>query len=104
MKSDFSSVLLVLGLVLNSLVLFCNGGITSKFVRKVEKSIDMPLHSDVFRVHPGHNAPQQVATIFSEFCMLWVPLITLLKLLGKGLFSQFNIMYHFFCFLKLFFF
>ncbi|KAJ0241859.1 Purple acid phosphatase 10 [Hirschfeldia incana] len=60
MRSDLLSVFLVLGLVWNSSVLFCNGGITSKFVRKVEKSIDMPLHSDVFRVPPGHNAPQQV--------------------------------------------
>ncbi|ONK64684.1 uncharacterized protein A4U43_C07F28800 [Asparagus officinalis] len=38
----------------------CNGGKTSSFVRKVEKAIDMPLDSDVFRVPPGYNAPQQV--------------------------------------------
>ncbi|KAL1192300.1 Purple acid phosphatase 10 [Cardamine amara subsp. amara] len=59
-KSDFFSIVLVLCLVLNSLVLFCNGGITSRFVRKLEKTIDMPLDSDVFRVPPGYNAPQQV--------------------------------------------
>ncbi|EOA30512.1 hypothetical protein CARUB_v10013635mg [Capsella rubella] len=51
---------LVLCLVLNSLVLLCNGGITSRYVRKVEKTIDMPLDSDVFRVPCGYNAPQQV--------------------------------------------
>lgn len=45
--------------VLNTLVL-CNGGITSSFVRKVEKTIDMPFDSDVFSVPPGYNAPQQV--------------------------------------------
>ncbi|KAI3446155.1 hypothetical protein Pfo_002820 [Paulownia fortunei] len=37
-----------------------SGGITSSFVRKVEESVDMPLYSDVFRVPPGYNAPQQV--------------------------------------------
>ncbi|PWA99271.1 purple acid phosphatase [Artemisia annua] len=37
-----------------------NGGITSSFVRKEEKSIDMPFHSDVFSHPPGYNAPQQV--------------------------------------------
>lgn len=39
---------------------FINGGITSSFVRKEEKSIDMPFHSDVFSHPPGYNAPQQV--------------------------------------------
>ncbi|EOY14888.1 Purple acid phosphatase 10 isoform 2 [Theobroma cacao] len=38
---------------------FCNGGITSSFVRK-EYSPDMPLDSDVFQVPPGYNEPQQV--------------------------------------------
>ncbi|KAI7748308.1 hypothetical protein M8C21_012115, partial [Ambrosia artemisiifolia] len=37
-----------------------NGGITSSFVRNAERSIDMPFDSDVFRVPPGYNAPQQV--------------------------------------------
>ncbi|RVW93236.1 Purple acid phosphatase 2 [Vitis vinifera] len=41
-------------------VVVCHGGITSSFVRKVEKTIDMPLDSDVFRVPLGYNAPQQV--------------------------------------------
>ncbi|XP_030523052.1 purple acid phosphatase 2-like isoform X1 [Rhodamnia argentea] len=50
---------LVIVLVLNGAGL-CNGGKTSAFVRKVEKTVDMPLDSDVFRVPPGYNAPQQV--------------------------------------------
>ena len=61
-SSPFSSMValvFVLGLVLNVAVL-CNGGKTSTFVRKVEKTVDMPLDSDVFRVPPGYNAPQQV--------------------------------------------
>ncbi|WOG84687.1 hypothetical protein DCAR_0103871 [Daucus carota subsp. sativus] len=51
-----------LGLVLFLLNVadLCNGGVTSSFVRKVEKTIDMPLDSDVFEVPPGYNAPQQV--------------------------------------------
>lgn len=39
---------------------FCNGGITSTYVRNDDLSLDMPLDSDVFRVPPGYNAPQQV--------------------------------------------
>ncbi|XP_056160933.1 purple acid phosphatase 2-like isoform X2 [Syzygium oleosum] len=63
-SSSFCSVavvgaVLVLVLVLNGADL-CNGGKTSTFVRKVEKTVDMPLDSDVFRVPPGYNAPQQV--------------------------------------------
>ncbi|KAL8556156.1 hypothetical protein ACS0TY_003808 [Phlomoides rotata] len=46
--------------LINGAVLCSGGGITSSFVRKVEKSIDMPLDSDVFKVPPGYNAPQQV--------------------------------------------
>lgn len=38
----------------------CNGGITSSYVRNDDLSLDMPLDSDVFRVPPGYNAPQQV--------------------------------------------
>ncbi|VVA99287.1 unnamed protein product [Arabis nemorensis] len=45
--SDLYSVL-VLNLVLNIIVLICNGGKTSRFVRKLEKIVDMPLDSDVF--------------------------------------------------------
>ncbi|KAH0648912.1 hypothetical protein KY285_034160 [Solanum tuberosum] len=56
-------ILVVLGLIVSESVL-CNGGVTSSFVRKVEKTIDMPLDSDVFSVPPGHNAPQQKKFIF----------------------------------------
>ncbi|XP_043712889.1 purple acid phosphatase 2-like isoform X1 [Telopea speciosissima] len=52
-------VIVLLGLFLN-LALLCNGGITSSFVRTAEKSTDMPLDSDVFRLPSGYNAPQQV--------------------------------------------
>ncbi|QCD88985.1 purple acid phosphatase-like [Vigna unguiculata] len=51
--------LLALTLVLN-VVVVCNGGTSSFFVRKTEKSRDMPIDSDVFSVPPGYNAPQQV--------------------------------------------
>ncbi|KAL2329346.1 hypothetical protein Fmac_022773 [Flemingia macrophylla] len=51
--------LLAFALVLNVCVV-CNGGTSSSFVRKAEKTIDMPLDSDVFAVPPGYNAPQQV--------------------------------------------
>ncbi|CAN1173204.1 Purple acid phosphatase 2 [Linum perenne] len=37
-----------------------NGGRTSSFVRKEQKSVDMPFDSDVFRLPQGYNAPQQV--------------------------------------------
>ncbi|KAL4556418.1 hypothetical protein LXL04_039069 [Taraxacum kok-saghyz] len=40
--------------------LLSKGGITSTFIRNEEKSLDMPLESDVFRVSSGYNAPQQV--------------------------------------------
>lgn len=53
------TIFVVLGLVLN-LAVVCNGGQTSAFVRKIDFSADMPLDSDVFRVPPGYNAPQQV--------------------------------------------
>ncbi|KAK7825122.1 purple acid phosphatase 2 [Quercus suber] len=38
----------------------CNGGITSSYVRNDDLSLDMPIDSDVFRIPPGYNAPQQV--------------------------------------------
>ncbi|XP_052200704.1 purple acid phosphatase-like [Diospyros lotus] len=49
---------LLVGLVLNVSEL-CNGGITSGYVRP-GLGTDMPLDSDVFRIPPGYNAPQQV--------------------------------------------
>ncbi|XP_008236959.1 PREDICTED: purple acid phosphatase-like [Prunus mume] len=56
---EAAAIVVVLGFVL-SLAVVCNGGKTSSFVRKVEKSGVMPLDSDVFKVPPGYNAPQQV--------------------------------------------
>lgn len=58
----FVAIALVLGLLLNAPEV-CNGGKTSTFVRKVEKTVDMPLDSDVFAVPPGYNAPQQVTLL-----------------------------------------
>ncbi|CAG7883291.1 unnamed protein product [Brassica rapa] len=46
-------VFLFLCLVLDSLVLFCHGGTTSSYVRRLEATVDMPLNSDVFRVPLG---------------------------------------------------
>ncbi|KAJ4702028.1 Purple acid phosphatase [Melia azedarach] len=53
-------VLLLIGLISNTVAEFCNVGRTSSFVRSANLSLDMPLDSDVFRVPPGYNAPQQV--------------------------------------------
>ena len=36
-------------------------GVTSPFRRKLEATVDMPLDSDVFKVPPGYNAPQQAS-------------------------------------------
>lgn len=58
-SSSYFAVIVVLALVLSS-VISCHGGKTSIYVRKVEKTVDMPLDSDVFRVPSGYNAPQQV--------------------------------------------
>ncbi|KAL3515129.1 hypothetical protein ACH5RR_022031 [Cinchona calisaya] len=59
-SSSFSPIFAgLLGLIFNAAVL-CSGGITSSFVRVSQKSVDMPLDADVFRVPPGYNAPQQV--------------------------------------------
>lgn len=50
----------VLGVLVFASTLYVDGGSTSSFVRKVEKTIDMPLDADVFITPPGYNAPQQV--------------------------------------------
>ncbi|KAL9270293.1 Purple acid phosphatase 2-like protein [Drosera capensis] len=57
---DVSQVLVFVILILNSSVLVCHGGKTSRFSRRNDISVDMPLDSDVFRIPPGYNAPQQV--------------------------------------------
>lgn len=59
LSSSQSVCVFVVGLILNHAAL-CHGGLTSSFVRKLGKTEDMPLDSDVFAVPPGHNAPQQV--------------------------------------------
>ena len=66
------SFYLFVGLTLHLQVLeFCSAGTTSSYVRKYNYDIDMPLDSDVFRVPPGYNAPQQViSAIFFSFCPL----------------------------------
>ncbi|GFP95161.1 purple acid phosphatase 2 [Phtheirospermum japonicum] len=51
---------LLVGLVFVSVLGLCEGGLTSSYVRNTGISEDMPLDSDVFRVPPGYNAPQQV--------------------------------------------
>ncbi|XP_009335656.2 purple acid phosphatase 2 [Pyrus x bretschneideri] len=58
-KAGMSSAGVVLGMLLIVLEV-CDGGITSSYVRNDDLSLDMPLDSDVFRVPPGYNAPQQV--------------------------------------------
>ncbi|KAK9078125.1 hypothetical protein SSX86_002182 [Deinandra increscens subsp. villosa] len=52
--------LCLLLLLHGALIFMVNAGITSSFVRKEAKSIDMPFSSDVFSHPPGYNAPQQV--------------------------------------------
>lgn len=58
-KTESWVVLVALILAFNAATL-CNGGITSRFVRKLASTSDMPLDSDVFKVPKGYNAPQQV--------------------------------------------
>lgn len=52
--------LVVVLVFLYSIPKLCEGGISSSYVRNDDLSLDMPLDSDVFRVPPGYNAPQQV--------------------------------------------
>ncbi|XP_031127283.1 purple acid phosphatase 2-like [Ipomoea triloba] len=58
-RTRYYVVAVVVGVILSAAIL-CSAGISSTYVRNVEKSADMPLDSDVFRVPPGYNAPQQV--------------------------------------------
>ncbi|KAL6270022.1 hypothetical protein ACE6H2_026933 [Prunus campanulata] len=74
-----AAIVVVLGLVL-SLAVVCNGGKTSSFVRKVEKSEVMPLDSDVFKVPPGYNAPQQELVAVNNLSMEFpVSMVNLLQ-------------------------
>ncbi|KAH7524147.1 purple acid phosphatase 2 [Ziziphus jujuba] len=60
-KSDkHINIIVVIFGVLGLMAEVCNGGITSNYVRNDDLGRDMPLDSDVFRVPPGYNAPQQV--------------------------------------------
>jgi hypothetical protein len=61
---DCSGLVLVVVCLILSVSERCNGGITSSYVRNDDLSLDMPLDSDVFRVPPGYNAPQQVCFCF----------------------------------------
>ncbi|CAN1173201.1 Purple acid phosphatase 2 [Linum perenne] len=60
MGSFLGSSFWALILLLITAVITTNGGHTSKFVRKLQKSPGMPLDSDVFRPPQGYDAPQQV--------------------------------------------
>lgn len=60
----------VLGVLVFASTLYVDGGSTSSFVRKVEKTIDMPLDADVFITPPGYNAPQQVWFLYHIFFLL----------------------------------
>ncbi|ESR38829.1 hypothetical protein CICLE_v10027113mg [Citrus x clementina] len=51
-------LLTLLLLLLLNIVGICNGGVTSRYVRKAEPSVDMPLAA--FPPPPGFNAPEQV--------------------------------------------
>jgi hypothetical protein len=61
---DRSCLVLVVVCLILSVSELCNCGITSSYVRNDDLSLDMPLDSDVFRVPPGYNAPQQVCFCF----------------------------------------
>ncbi|TMW90089.1 hypothetical protein EJD97_016221 [Solanum chilense] len=49
---------LVIFLLLLQVFDFCNGGVTSTYIRKSEASIDMPIQ--YFPPPPGYNSPEQV--------------------------------------------
>lgn len=70
-SSVIRSFVIVLALFFNSFLL-CNGGKTSIYVRKEEKTVDMPLHSDVFQAPLGYNAPQQVFFLMQNFGFIWI--------------------------------
>ncbi|KAG8632386.1 purple acid phosphatase 2 [Manihot esculenta] len=60
MEVRWNSFLVLVLVLVVSFAEISNGGRTSTFVRNDDLSLDMPLDSDVFRVPPGYNAPQQV--------------------------------------------
>lgn len=56
----YKNIIVVSFGVLGLIAEVCSGGITSSYLRNDDLGRDMPLDSDVFRVPPGYNAPQQV--------------------------------------------
>lgn len=83
--SPFSSKVGILASVLGLVLLaagLCNAGISSSFVRKAEKSVDMPLDSDVFAEPPGYNSPQQVTFYPFSFLFLVYDLIVYRSVCG----------------------
>lgn len=89
-------MVVVLALILNG-ALVCDGGKTSTFVRKVEKTIDMPLDSDVFRVPPGYNAPQQVlAAYFWSYIIVFLIVLVPVQDFDRPIGSNFFVFLHFF--------
>lgn len=54
---QFLLVFILAGLIV---CISAEDGVTSRYVRRLQASVDMPMDSDVFQVPPGYNAPQQV--------------------------------------------
>lgn len=52
--------LLLLGVLVLCSVHVATAGVTSRYVRRLEESEDLPLDSPYFASPPGYNAPQQV--------------------------------------------
>lgn len=52
--------LMLFVLVAFSFCISVEAGITSRYVRRVNDNVDMPMDSGAFYVPPGYNAPQQV--------------------------------------------
>lgn len=73
LRSDL--VVLVFVVLMFSVAELSNCGRTSSFVRTANLSLDMPLYSDVFRVPPGYNAPQQVYYGFISLCYGYLAII-----------------------------
>lgn len=59
-RGDCGGGVLLVGCLILSVLELCSCRVTSAYVRNDDLSLDMPLDSDVFRVPPGYNAPQQV--------------------------------------------
>jgi hypothetical protein len=84
---DCSGLVLVVVCLILSVSELCNGGITSSYVRNDDLSLDMPLDSDVFRVPPGYNAPQQVCFCFC----IKNPFLSITSIPGISLIHKFSL-------------